>query len=99
MTTPRVHAKVIKAWADGAQIQFLNAGTSTWHDVAPPFCWYDSVKYRVKPTQTTRYLWCVNSDGKQWRLSCIYMTPEEAREHFSCHPHQPVPGSGMTFEE
>jgi len=48
---PHKHAEVIKAWADGAQIQFRNVTTEkNWTDL--PFCspsWYETVEYRIKP--------------------------------------------------
>ncbi|MFN7611531.1 MAG: hypothetical protein ACK5QX_11450 [bacterium] len=50
MTTerkPHVHATFIKAWADGAQIQFLNLD-GEWVDVAKPN-WAPQRVYRIKP--------------------------------------------------
>ena len=48
---PHKHAEVIKAWADGAQIQFRNVRTDrNWTDM--PMCsptWYETVEYRIKP--------------------------------------------------
>jgi hypothetical protein len=50
MTTerkPHVHAALIKAWADGALIQFRNLDDE-WVDVLAPD-WHFSRKYRIKP--------------------------------------------------
>lgn len=45
---PHKHAECIKAWADGAQIQFFNYGY--WHDVdTNEPRWYDNTEYRIKP--------------------------------------------------
>lgn len=44
---PHVHAAVIKAWADGAQIQWLRSD-HTWGDTSAPY-WEESRQYRVKP--------------------------------------------------
>lgn len=44
------HAEVIKAWADGAQIQIRNYGTGEWTDWDSP-TWSDGDDYRIKPPQ------------------------------------------------
>lgn len=50
MNKPHVHAELIKAWADGAEIQALRSGK--WVDLKDP-CWYDSIEYRIKPPKKT----------------------------------------------
>lgn len=45
------HAELIKAWADGATIQYMSIVSGKWVNAEnnePP--WYDDVEYRVKPT-------------------------------------------------
>lgn len=44
--TPRKHAELIKAWADGAEIQYRYG--NHWVDVSCP-AWLDSDIYRLKP--------------------------------------------------
>jgi hypothetical protein len=48
---PRKHAELIRAWADGAVIQYWNdIGRACWidcEDDRPE--WYGNVQYRVKP--------------------------------------------------
>ena len=52
---PHVHAEVIKAWADGKQIQFKNELTNGWIDLAILHpSWLLTSEYRVKP-ETIRY--------------------------------------------
>lgn len=46
MKTPQKHAELIKAWADGAEIEMLNAD-GTWGKCGPT--WSDHIKYRIKP--------------------------------------------------
>lgn len=47
MKTPHKHAELIKAWADGAEIQLkLNAGK--WGDCVDPY-WNPELEYRIKP--------------------------------------------------
>lgn len=43
---PHVHAEQIKAWADGAEIQYRTS--TAWVDVNTPR-WYVSGEYRIKP--------------------------------------------------
>ena len=50
MTKPHIHAEVIKAWADGKQIQYWSNMCEEWFDCPgnnPP--WHEKAKYRVKP--------------------------------------------------
>lgn len=53
MNKPHKHCELIKAWADGAEIQFFNYFTSSWKDLNEPI-WSDENEYRIKP-QTIRY--------------------------------------------
>ncbi|MDB6084674.1 MAG: hypothetical protein JWN43_2555, partial [Gammaproteobacteria bacterium] len=47
---PHVHAEVIKAWADGAAIQYRNISGSTWFDIGGDGpAWNLNWEYRVKP--------------------------------------------------
>ena len=48
MRTPHKHAEIIKAWADGAEIQLWS--NSTWADIELP-AWGTDVSYRIKPTK------------------------------------------------
>lgn len=51
MGTPHKHAELIKAWADGAEIQ-IEASEERWVDNYP--LWNPSFKYRIKP-KTIKY--------------------------------------------
>lgn len=46
---PHKHADLIKAWADGAQIQY-HVGKN-WVDIPDPG-WAETVEYRIKPAET-----------------------------------------------
>lgn len=46
--TPHKHAAAIKAWADGAEIEFLT-GNEFWQPVIGDPCWDADTEYRVKP--------------------------------------------------
>ena len=43
---PHKHAELIKAWADGAEIQ-LKGRNNEWIDIFPD--WQDECEYRIKP--------------------------------------------------
>lgn len=47
---PHKHAEVIKAWADGYEIQFKEESSSEWRDVVGQPSWLYYLEYRVKPT-------------------------------------------------
>ena len=49
---PHKHAELIKAWADGAQIQSCSAHYD-WRDTVNP-SWIDGVEYRIKPEKSER---------------------------------------------
>lgn len=48
MKTPHKHAELIKAWADGHEIEYLSALDRCWTSIPSP-TWDRSIKYRVKP--------------------------------------------------
>jgi hypothetical protein len=52
---PHKHAKVIKAWADGAKIQIKMPKGSIWQDISDP-CWGEGFEYRVKPESRRLYV-------------------------------------------
>lgn len=53
---PHVHAEVIKAWADGAKIEYYSKEFGCWCDIADNHpSWYDWTEYRVKPEPVVKY--------------------------------------------
>jgi hypothetical protein len=48
MNKPHKHAEVIKAWANGAEIQCSMKNDNDWFDVEVPD-WDLSLNYRIKP--------------------------------------------------
>lgn len=74
---PHVHAELIKAWADGAEIQYWSvAVTSKWVSIKNP-SWAPRFKYRIKPSpkeyKYRLYLW--QNNPTQPKAVYIY-TPE-----------------------
>ena len=47
MTTPHKHAELIKAWADGAEIECYSVGITTWCLVSKP-TWAEHSIFRIK---------------------------------------------------
>lgn len=45
---PHVHAELIKAWADGAEIEYQSHQDNMWY-LAPSPVWHANTLYRVKP--------------------------------------------------
>ena len=45
---PHVHAEVIKAWADGAKIEYFSNNKNCWCNTECPL-WTETTEYRVKP--------------------------------------------------
>jgi len=48
MATPKKHSEVIKAWADGYEIEAYNPERDVWVKTPEPG-WFDEIEYRVKP--------------------------------------------------
>lgn len=51
MGTPHVHADLIKAWADGAEIQFFSDGKWFVSTGASP-SWNENMQYRITPEES-----------------------------------------------
>jgi len=49
MGTPHKHAEIIKAWADGAEIQYRTSHDYPWTNTGNNLGWYDLTEYRIKP--------------------------------------------------
>jgi hypothetical protein len=49
MKTPHKHAEVIKAWADGAEIEYFNTYYGCWMAMKTQPVWDEREKYRIKP--------------------------------------------------
>jgi hypothetical protein len=77
------HAEIIKAWADGAEIQFLNC-SDNWIDVDNPR-WHKEGEYRIKPEEkkpVVRWLWAKQC-AEDWLISPVFRSKEEALETFN----------------
>ena len=78
------HAELIKAWADGAQIQVFYNDIMTWGGVDNPD-WHESLSYRIKPEEkqpVVRWLWAKEHIGGEWMISPVFRSKEEASKTF-----------------
>ena len=57
MNEPHKHAEVIKAWADGAKVEFRSLPDSTTWITADQktFRWMEEIEVRIKPEKPTWY--------------------------------------------
>lgn len=79
------HAEIIKAWADGAEIQCKQRDDS-WCTLDKPL-WSNACEYRIKPEEknpVVRWLWAIETDANTWDQYTLFMTEEEARKKMAC---------------
>jgi hypothetical protein len=78
MPTPHKHAAVIKAWADGHQVQYKELGG--WVDLKNDGLhgWYEHGQYRIKPStiKYRNFLWAPSGGASCRRVVCV-VTPED----------------------
>lgn len=76
MNKPHKHAELIKAWADGAEIECRADASDLWEAVQNPR-WVDLIEYRIKPEEkkpVVRWLWAT----KDGFISRKLITDDEA---------------------
>ena len=84
------HCELIKAWADGAEIQFWSDNFNEWCDVIEGTQpdWYPSAQYRIKPEEkkpVVRWLWALK--GVDCRvISTAFYSDKEAEILFRDNP-------------
>ena len=65
MNKPHKHAALIKAWADGAEIQCRKAAFCDWADLVQGNpSWMSDWEYRIKPNMIKYRTYLYNSYGK-----------------------------------
>ena len=77
------HAEIIKAWADGATIEYFNTLEQQWQRLDGSD-FYPQLKYRVKPAEkVVRWLWAFYSVSQaRWVAIGAYMTEDAAHDYF-----------------
>lgn len=83
---PHAHAEVIKAWADGAEIEVQTPSSPTtftdWHRVTYP-TWDSGYRYRVKPREFPKS----SKDGAYWwevYRAAVSAVRESVSPHMIC---------------
>lgn len=82
---PHKHAELIKAWADGAEIQFRyrNNNLPIWSDIANP-TWKDECEYRVKAKEPiVRYACASYIDYDAYSTEGSLHNLEETKTHWT----------------
>lgn len=102
---PHKHADLIKAWADGAEIEERHK-SGGWYDFDGGF-WSDSdeFEYRIKPEKkkpVKRWLWVWKWSDCPWCIVDDMMSDEEVKERMLLRPqnkYRKLPWSEMEFDE
>lgn len=76
---PHKHAELIKAWADGAEIECLDEESGIWSGFGSHSpMWYEFTQYRIKPEENksvVRWLWVDENN----RIMSVMQSEEEVR--------------------
>lgn len=71
MGAPHKHSEVIKAWADGHEVQCFANGR--WHDITGHSLeWFNNMEYRIKPGSkkiVRKWLWAVPDSLGRYEIS------------------------------
>lgn len=86
MTTPRKHAALIKAWADGAEIERYSTEQKAWVSCDYPL-FSDDLEYRVKMKTTVKRHIYMDSTGDIICYECSDETRANIEFTFSASGH------------
>lgn len=82
MSKPHKHAALIKAWADGAEIEVKALQSEIWHDVPSPV-WDETREYRIKQAKVVRWQWIQPpGDGYNPSMTTSFFSEDEAQRTF-----------------
>ena len=76
MKTPHKHAELIKAWADGAQIEYWSKTYEVWAETHDP-AWVEADNYRIKPEPKPDIISYIYASEGKWLRFC----EEQYNEH------------------
>lgn len=83
MNTPHKHAELIKAWADGNEIQYKDPHSDNWYTCTPT--WSVKTEYRIKPEKKWYRVAEFVYDGAQWLD--VAEDPLQEQRYMENHPH------------
>jgi hypothetical protein len=73
------HADIIRAWADGVEVEAKNVHGEWEPQIHPQF--YDWREYRIKPKEkVVRWLWARKDMHGTWIPTSCYLTEDEFRQ-------------------
>ena len=94
------HAELIKAWADGADIEVIHPMNNSWWDAKPP-SWDLDYEYRIKPEEkktVVRYLWAIDK-GNGFELHHLFVD-EQSIPYFAIrYPAKRLDWSRAEFDK
>lgn len=96
---PHKHAEIIKAWADGAEIQVKSTITNEWIDLRA-FTWSEEYEYRIKPEEkrlVVRWLWAYKITSG-WRTT-DFLSEGDAAKCFGLRDYIRLDWSRTEFSE
>ena len=94
--TQHKHAAIIKAWADGEEIEFLTS-KGAWLEVGSCPAWsYD--EYRIKPKFEKRYLYAYLSSHDGWTVSNEFYSEARWNKIWGHLQSQKIEASGKDFQ-
>lgn len=95
------HCELIKAWADGAEIQFKVQGS--WCDIAKNDPrWIPNGEYRIKPEEkkpVVRWLWAYKVCNRWFHTADFLASKEEMERDYPHAEHKRLDWSRTEFEE
>lgn len=74
MGKPHKHAELIKAWADGAEIQCKCWTGNEWRTIQDTPQWHENRDYRIKPEPKPDVVFYVNANLDRAKSGEIYST-------------------------
>jgi len=81
MPTPHKHAEIIKAWADGIEIQ-MKYEDGSWRDLTRNYPTWEAIDYRIKPEPTVIEGYCWESMAENCHIFAnhtrVGVTPKKA---------------------
>jgi hypothetical protein len=92
MNKPHKHAELIKAWADGAEIQ--RRFFDEWRDVTDNPCWFTDQDYRItpEPSDLEKYgievgdIWKDGNNGNVYVLAEVFIENNKAKAYTLYNP-------------
>lgn len=95
--TPHKHAAIIKAWADGEEIEMKDI-YGKWVDVTNRTPSWLGDEYRIKPKFEKRYLYTYLSSRDGWTLSNQFYSEARWKELWGHLESQKIEASGKDFQ-